>query len=1026
MKSMSRCHALVIGNSKYINSDSFEQLKYAENDADEVFHLLTDSPASIFDKDTSACHKNLSWQSVPHLLSEFFKPVKPSDLVLIYFAGHGELLGKNRLSLIMKDTEKNNLAGTAFNTERFVDYFEDKKLYRYIVILDCCRAGKALKSPGIMNRGDVVAIDLQHLSDKGKIFVASSGEHQLAKEVDTLQHGLFSYYFIQGIKTGDAGKSSRTLIDIFEICDYIKEQIAKNHPDIYQEVIVSGGDVSGNLSIAKNPKYRKIDIASLPPTSADLFGRNRELELLDSFWNNPKTNIAVFVAWGGVGKTSLVNKWLSLMARDNFQGADRVFGWSFYSQGVGEGKQSSAEPFIDHALRWFGDPNPNEGDFTARGKRLAELISRQKILLILDGLEPLQHPPGHEEGRLKDLGLRVLLRNLAVQNSGLCIITTRLWVDDLKSSIGTSVEKVELSHLAPEDGASLLKHFGVEGTEKELKNASVEFDGHALALTLLGTYLSTVCGGDVRQKDKIECLMIEEDMHGSHARRMMESYEKWMQASDKGRRELNILRIMGLFDRPAESGAIRALRAEPAIPGLTDELQNVSDIQWQFAVKQLRDLRLLSEKDKDRPDSLDCHPLIREHFGEKLKNQNPAAWKEAHSRLYDYYRNLPEKEFPDTLVEMEPLFAAVAHGCKAGRHQEVLDDVYFERILRKSEHYSWKIIGSSGSDLAAISNFFTLMWISVVDNISENGKAFMLHQAGLYLRTLGRLHEASQTMHAGMNERIQQQNWTEAAKGADNLSELWLTIGDIPKAVFYARQSMEYVDKKGEWNWKRLMLTTLADALFQNGIVTEAYLLFVEAEEIQKNVQPHYQYIYGIEGFRYCDFLLSQGKYQDVVERAKETIKIAKRKNWLLDIALDNLSIGKAYLLQTLEQRTHDFTQAKVSLNQAVEGLVKYGSQQHLPLSFLARAALYRLKHEFPKAHADLDEVFEIAERSEMKLYLTDYHLESCRLCIAEGKSGQADQHLESAKKLITETGYHRRDKEAEELERGLNQDSQD
>jgi hypothetical protein len=27
---MSRCHALVIGNSQYTDSDSFEQLKYAE------------------------------------------------------------------------------------------------------------------------------------------------------------------------------------------------------------------------------------------------------------------------------------------------------------------------------------------------------------------------------------------------------------------------------------------------------------------------------------------------------------------------------------------------------------------------------------------------------------------------------------------------------------------------------------------------------------------------------------------------------------------------------------------------------------------------------------------------------------------------------------------------------------------------------------------------------------------------------------------------------------------------------------
>ena len=34
---------------------------------------------------------------------------------------------------------------------------------------------------------------------------------------------------------------------------------------------------------------------------------------------------------------------------------------------------------------------------------------------------------------------------------------------------------------------------------------------------------------------------------------------------------------------------------------------------------------------------------------------------------------------------MEPLFDAVVHGCKAGRHKEVLDEVYLPRIMRDPE-----------------------------------------------------------------------------------------------------------------------------------------------------------------------------------------------------------------------------------------------------------------------------------------------------------------------------------------------------
>ena len=54
---------------------------------------------------------------------------------------------------------------------------------------------------------------------------------------------------------------------------------------------------------------------------------------------------------------------------EDWRGAERVFGWSFYSQGAAEGRQASADPFIAAALRWFGDPDPRPGHSV--GKRRA-------------------------------------------------------------------------------------------------------------------------------------------------------------------------------------------------------------------------------------------------------------------------------------------------------------------------------------------------------------------------------------------------------------------------------------------------------------------------------------------------------------------------------------------------------------------------------------------------------------------------------------------------------------------------------
>ena len=104
------------------------------------------------------------------------------------------------------------------------------------------------------------------------------------------------------------------------------------------------------------------------------------------------------MAFGGVGKTALVKKWLIQMGADNYRGAERVYGWSFFSQGAAEGKQASADEFVSAALKWFGDLNPTEGSPWDKGERLAMLVNKHRTLLILDGLEPLQYPA--EQGGL--------------------------------------------------------------------------------------------------------------------------------------------------------------------------------------------------------------------------------------------------------------------------------------------------------------------------------------------------------------------------------------------------------------------------------------------------------------------------------------------------------------------------------------------------------------------------------------------------------------------------------------------------
>jgi len=492
------------------------------------------------------------------------------------------------------------------------------------------------------------------------------------------------------------------------------------------------------------PAPKKISIARLPVTGSDIFGREEDIAFLDGAWANKDINVVTIVAWAGVGKSTLVNHWLRRMAADHYRSAELVFGWSFYRQGT-SGGTSSADEFLDAALTWFGDPDPRIGTAWEKGERLAKLVAHRRTLLVLDGLEPLQNPPGPQEGRVNDPSLQALLRELAAFNKGLCVITTRTQVADIADHERTSALRRDLDQLSSDAGAKLLRALGVKGDEAELRGASDEFRGHCLALTLLGSYLTDACRGDIRRREEVSARLAHDLRQGAHARKVMESYQSWFGEGP----ELAILRMLGLFDRPADEQTFGALLKLPAIPGLTEPLTDLHPTEWQTFLAKLRRARLLAQEDPHNRGYLDTHPLVREYFGEQLRSQRTEAWKECNRRLYDHYRTLAP-QLPDSLREMEPLFLAVVCGCHSGLFHEALHEVYISRIQRGDTYFAAKVLGASAALLTVLIHFFEHeRWGSPVHTgiegqiLAAEDQLFILMQAAKYL-TATRGHASSE------------------------------------------------------------------------------------------------------------------------------------------------------------------------------------------------------------------------------------------------------------------------------------------
>jgi hypothetical protein len=525
------------------------------------------------------------------------------------------------------------------------------------------------------------------------------------------------------------------------------------------------------------------------------------------------------------------------------------------------------------------------------------------------------------------------------------------------------VRRTDLSDLSER---RLLESLGVRGSPRLIAAAAAAAGGHALTLNLLGSYVAGVHGGVIEEaRAAIDELM----QHGTpsghdRAARMMEGYVRRFEAladdtaAVGGVPELALLHLVGLFDRPAEKDAIDVVKAAGLAPPLAP-LTTMTPMRWATAVSRLRAQRLLLPRDPTRPHDLDAHPMVRAHFGARLKRTAPEVFRAAHLALYDHYRMLglpeafrtqagyavlaaaaaspdnaeplkalergelpqdpppglhgaaPERlreaarlmgtaDFgdalarcrPDDLAGMAPLFAAIAHGAAADKHEAALREVLWPRIHRGSDAFIVRRLGATSRDLAALAYFFEIPWSMPASGLSEREQMFVVSEAAFALGALGRTRDAAEASAAAIERLKRLDDHLGVAWANLRLSDQRLVLGHIPSALAAAREGMAYADRAGDAFARIVSRTAVAHALLQAGDLAGSEALFREAEEQQAQYQPQFPQLYSQGGFRYCELLLERGRAGEAEQRCAYFAGLRRQDQSLLDLAQEERCAG--------------------------------------------------------------------------------------------------------------------------------------
>src|SRR5689334_6200573 len=110
---MGRRFALLIGTSEYNSDSGLTKLNKPRNDVESLFKLLVDPNIGRFQITSENLFINVSSDLVGPAIEDFFANKKSDDLLLLYYAGHGQLSLNGKLHLTTSNTRRSVLRSTS-------------------------------------------------------------------------------------------------------------------------------------------------------------------------------------------------------------------------------------------------------------------------------------------------------------------------------------------------------------------------------------------------------------------------------------------------------------------------------------------------------------------------------------------------------------------------------------------------------------------------------------------------------------------------------------------------------------------------------------------------------------------------------------------------------------------------------------------------------------------------------------------------------------------------------------------------
>ena len=218
-------HLVLIGIDKYKNPAL--NLSFSGLDAASMKDFFTSPPARRLFANVRVymvLNEKATRTGVTALFDEVKQQAQQKDVIVLYMAGHGDMVGSEWFFIPYEVTtpeEEALVRKLGVSAKEITEVLRAFKAQKIFVVLDACKSGGLISGMAGLRGYEDRKVMAQLVRSTGTYVVSASTDKQYAAELKELSHGVLTYTMLEGLQ----GKAGEGKVTVEGLIQYVKDRL---------------------------------------------------------------------------------------------------------------------------------------------------------------------------------------------------------------------------------------------------------------------------------------------------------------------------------------------------------------------------------------------------------------------------------------------------------------------------------------------------------------------------------------------------------------------------------------------------------------------------------------------------------------------------------------------------------------------------------------------------------------------------------------------------------------------------------